>query len=266
MLLKISHRTTYKYNSSAPYALQQLRLTPKDGPNQTVKSWTIETDGGKEEVHYDDQNDNHVTLVSFDSTDHQVSIICTGEVETHDTAGVVGQHKGCAPLWYFKRSTPQTEAGSGVKALAKSLRDAFNDDVELIHALSQQIIEQVAYETGQTHASTTAEEALKIGKGVCQDHAHIFISAARQMGFPARYVSGYLMMNDRDYQEASHAWAEVHLPALGWVGIDVSNSMSPDEKYVRIATGLDYNEAAPISGISFGDNTETMSVQLQVQQ
>ena len=107
---------------------------------------------------------------------------------------------------------------------------------------------------------------LALGAGVCQDHAHVFISAARLLGHPARYVSGYLMMDDRTHQEATHAWAEVLIEDLGWVGFDVSNGISPDERYVRIATGLDYREAAPISGIRFGTGEERLHVSIQVQQ
>jgi len=106
-------------------------------------------------------------------------------------------------------------------------------------------------------------------KGVCQDHAQIMITAARELGHPARYVSGYLMMTDRIDQDATHAWAEVHMDDIGWVGFDVSNGYSPDERYVRVATGLDYRDAAPISGLridnSAGGN-ETMQVSIQVQQ
>lgn len=86
------------------------------------------------------------------------------------------------------------------------------------------------------------------------------------MGFPARYVSGYLMMDDRIDQDATHAWAEAHISGIGWIGFDVSNCISPDERYIRVATGLDYKEAAPISGMRIGSSEETMSVSLQVQQ
>jgi transglutaminase-like putative cysteine protease len=82
---------------------------------------------------------------------------------------------------------------------------------------------------------------------VCQDHAHIFIGAARAADIPARYVSGYLMMNDRIEQDATHAWAEAHVEELGWVGFDISNGISPDPRYVRVATGRDYRHAAPLT-------------------
>ena len=128
------------------------------------------------------------------------------------------------------------------------------------------IAERVRYETGKTHSETTIEDALEAGHGVCQDHAHIFVSAARLLGHPARYVSGYLMLLDRVEQDASHAWAEAHVEGIGWIGFDPSNGICPDERYVRVATGLDYRDAAPISGLRYGDGGEDMEVSLQVQQ
>ena len=86
------------------------------------------------------------------------------------------------------------------------------------------------------------------------------------MGLPARYVSGYLRMDGQDEQSATHAWAEAHVEGLGWVGFDVSNAISPDTRYVRVATGLDYTEAAPVSGHRYGAATENMDVTLQVTQ
>jgi transglutaminase-like putative cysteine protease len=128
------------------------------------------------------------------------------------------------------------------------------------------VLDAVAYETGHTDAATTAEDALAKGKGVCQDHAHLFIGAARLLGVPARYVSGYLMMNDRTDQDAGHAWAEAHVDGLGWVGFDVSNGIGPDARYVRVASGRDYAEAAPVTGISWGESGSTLSVSLAVEQ
>ena len=124
----------------------------------------------------------------------------------------------------------------------------------------------MVYATGTTGVRTTAEQALEAATGVCQDHSHIFIAAARMTGIPARYVSGYLMMNDRIDQEATHAWAEAHVDGLGWVGFDVSNGISPDTRYVRVATGRDYRDAAPITGISYGAATEDLNVVVAVEQ
>ncbi|MGI9373839.1 MAG: transglutaminase-like domain-containing protein, partial [Hyphomicrobiales bacterium] len=191
---------------------------------------------------------------------------CSGEVDTADNAGVLGAHGGFAPLWYFLRQTSLTKPGNHVRALVQSLSAPYDDTIAKMHALSELLVGKVSYEIGTTSIGTTAEEALSAGRGVCQDHAHAFISAARVMELPARYVSGYLMMDDRIDQDASHAWAEVHCGSIGWVGFDVSNGISPDERYVRVATGLDYRDAAPISGVRTGVGGESMHVEIQVQQ
>jgi transglutaminase-like putative cysteine protease len=89
---------------------------------------------------------------------------------------------------------------------------------------------------------------------------------ARATGIPARYVSGYLMMPDIEIQAASHAWAEAHISGLGWIGFDAANNKCPDEHYVRVAVGLDYRDAAPVSGIRLGDGNEQLAVNLKVEQ
>jgi transglutaminase-like putative cysteine protease len=265
MRLKIEHQTTYAYDRPVPYGLQQLRLRPKSRDGQEVLFWTIDVRGGTREVCYEDEHANTVDLISFDAGQTEISITCSGEVEVTDNAGVVGRQKGFVPLWLYQRSTPLTQAGERVQQLVAAVGREEND-LAILHALSAHILLAVPYSTDQAASDLTAEQAIGAGHAVCQDHAHIFISAARSMGYPARYVSGYLMMNDRVMQDASHAWAEAHIQGLGWVGFDVSNGISPDSRYVRVATALDYRGAAPISGMRFGQGTESMDVSLQVQQ
>ncbi len=266
MRLRIHHQTSYDYDAPVQYALQQLRLRPKADHGQKILDWSLAIEGGRLELEFEDQHHNHVDLVGIDPGHHQVRITCEGEIETTDNAGVIGQHKGFAPLWLFDQSTPLTRPGPQTRRLVKQLGSGFESDVARLHALSNLILETVTYEVDRTHAQTTAEEALAAGHGVCQDHAHIFTTTARLLGFPARYVSGYLMMTDRVEQDASHAWAEAYLDEIGWIGFDIANGISPDERYVRIATGLDYRDAAPIAGLRYGDSGESMLVSVQVEQ
>jgi transglutaminase-like putative cysteine protease len=264
MLLKIHHRTLYRFEFPVPYGLQRLRLIPKENAAQKILRWNRQIEGGTVQADYFDFHNNHVLLVSIDEGAHEIVVISDGEVQTTDVAGILGRHGGHVPLWYFLRPTRLTEPSREIHMLARSVSG--EDQLAVLHALSAKVLAEVRYDTGHTDADTTADAALTAGHGVCQDHAHIFIAAARALGFPARYVSGYLMLTDRIEQEASHAWAEAHVDGLGWVGFDISNGISPDTRYVRIATGADYSEAAPISGLSYGGGEQQMVVNLAVEQ
>ena len=267
MRLAIQHSTTYAFSEAVSYGLQQLRLIPKSRRGQSVLTWNTMIEGATKELEFDDQHMNRVWLVSFEGGTTQISVMSQGEVETMDTAGVVGQHAGFAPLWLFTRPTALTRPGAGVRGVAKGLSGRGTADVGVLHELSARVLDALPYVKGETSAVTSAEEALAGEGGVCQDHAQIFCAAARLLGFPARYVSGYLLVDAEGTQEAGHAWAEAHVDDLGWVGFDVSNQICPDERYVRVATGLDYAEAAPIHGLRLGDGvSETLSVDIQVQQ
>lgn len=264
MLLKIRHRTSYSYDAPVTYGLQQVRLTPKSRDTQKVLNWTMTLEGAQSQVVYEDAHMNETHLISFDPDVSSITIHCEGEVEVTDTNGVLGRHSGYMPLWMFLRSTALTTEGPGLRKLLKEF-DTGGTPLDQMHALSTHIGEKVAYTPGETHVGTTVEEALSTGKGVCQDHTHIFVTAARALGVPARYVSGYLMMEDRIEQDATHAWAEAHIDGIGWIGFDVSNEICPDARYVRVATGLDYSDAAPVSGMRFGDAVEHLTVALEVQ-
>lgn len=266
MRLAIRHTTTYSFAGPIAHGLQRLRLTPKETQGQSIIDWTMEYQGAREELSYDDQNHNHVTLISAIEGASEIVVSCKGMVETQDYAGVIGQHAGHLPLWAFLSETKLTRAGHRVRRLIGTVERSEEGMVDTLHNLSSAIRDAVAYETGRTGVDTTAEEAMIAGHGVCQDHAHIFIAAARALEIPARYVSGYLMMDDRINQEATHAWAEAWVQNLGWVGFDISNGISPDPRYVRVATGRDYRDAAPITGISFGAVTENLHVDLAVEQ
>jgi transglutaminase-like putative cysteine protease len=138
-----------------------------------------------------------------------------------------------------------------------------------MHALMEAVHERVEYDIAATHAATTAAQAFDAGRGVCQDHAHILIGLARSIGIPARYVTGYLVLDEagdgavRD-AAAHHAWAEAMIPDLGWVGFDPANCLCPTERYVRLTSGLDAASAAPIRGVRRGLGRESLVVEVSV--
>ncbi|MBB3541059.1 MULTISPECIES: transglutaminase family protein [unclassified Rhizobium] len=263
MKLKISHVTEYHYEEPSVFSLQRLRLTPPTVTGQTILNWSLHVEGAKPEVEYDDQFGNHINLVSLEGEQQATRIVAEGEVETEDRNGVLGPHSGFCPLWLFLRETPRTKPGKLIKDLTKSVSG--DNELARMHALMSGIHEMVAYRPGTSDTETTAEQALEKKSGVCQDHAHIFVAAARSLGVPARYVSGYLMMEEKVEQAATHAWGEAHVAGLGWVGFDPANNICPDARYVRVASGLCYRDAAPVSGMRIGTPGEKLSVVVKVE-
>ena len=189
MQLQISHTSEYRYDHPVDYALQKVRLRPQPSVIQDVGQWSIDVTGGKVETSYIDHYGNHVDLISITPGSDVVAITAHGTISTQDVAGVLGQVYGRAPLWHFKQSTAATDIGAGLKSITQAYADA-DTPLNGLHALSAAILAATPYEIGKTDATTTAEEALQIGAGVCQDHAQIFIAACRHVGLPARYVSG----------------------------------------------------------------------------
>lgn len=266
MKLAIRHTTHYTFAQPVSHALQRLRLTPKETQGQRILDWSMQFTNAHRELQFDDQHFNSVTLVGVNPGTTEVTVTCAGVVETQDHAGVIGRHSGHLPLWSFLRQTALTRPGPRLRSLLREVPERdISAPLGFLHALSDLIRDRITYQAGTTHSATTAEEAVIHGYGVCQDHTHIFIGAARFLGIPARYVSGYLLMDDRVDQEATHAWAEAHVDGLGWVGFDISNGISPDPRYVRVATGHDYRDAAPVTGISFGTADHSLRVEVAVE-
>ena len=133
--------------------------------------------------------------------------------------------------------------------------------MQALHTLMRALGEHMPYTPGFTDAATPAAEAFASRLGVCQDHAQVFVTCARLLGLPARYVSGYLAADAEHV--ASHAWAEVRL-AEGWLGFDVSNQCLADGRYVKLAIGADYLDACPVRGMRLGGGGEAMQAQVQV--
>jgi transglutaminase-like putative cysteine protease len=191
----------------------------------------------------------------------QVAIVASGEIETANLSGVVRGLKDSTRPGVYLRTTKLTEADKRLEALATGV--AHKTPLDRMHALMAAVHEAVAYESAATSSSTTAAQALKLGRGVCQDHAHIFIAAARVLKVPARYVVGYLLALDTKLTE-THAWAEAHVPDIGWVGFDPANGVCPTDRYVRLGCGLDSADAAPIRGSVAGTPQERLSASVDI--
>jgi transglutaminase-like putative cysteine protease len=132
-----------------------------------------------------------------------------------------------------------------------------------LHALNESVRDSVDYVADSTDMATSADAALKQKRGVCQDHAHIFIAAARLREIPARYVTGYMLAEG---EQRTHAWAEAWIADLGWVGFDPANRQCPTDAYVRMCSGLDAIDAAPLRGRVQAVSAENLSVDVDMAQ
>ena len=247
MKLLVRHQTIYSYDPSAGRVVMRLKLMPVDTPAQTVLDWKVSVnDAPVTGFHRNSNGEMEALWVRHDQLGQAV-IVAEGLVETRETHGVVGGPISRVNPLYFLRDTPLTRASDAIAAMALALPDG-NGPLARLHALAAAVTDAVTYRAGVTTSATTAAQAFTLGAGVCQDHAQIFIAGARVLGIPARYVSGYLLLDDVVQQDASHAWAEAHVDGLGWVGFDPSNRVCVTERYLRVASGLDADDAAPIRG------------------
>lgn len=266
MLLSIRHLTTYSYEPAASRLALRLRLFPAQIASQTPMDWTVTVNGEAPSATITNSFGDEEAIWQSKGDISAIEVVAAGQIQTTDATGLLKDWRMAAPPDVFLRGTPLTTAEEAIKALAESVAD--ETGLAQAHALSAAVRDRIEYKPGATDADTTAAEALTIGAGVCQDHTHVLIAASRAMGCPARYVVGYLLP-DREEDEVeipaeTHAWAELWIDGLGWVGFDATNRICPTERYVRLASGFDAKDAAPIHGAVFGSVKEAMEAEVAV--
>jgi len=268
MRLHIAHSTVYHYDPPASGAIQLLRLTPRNHDGQYVVRWRIDVSPDVRLSAREDAFGNMTHVFSATGPLSQLTVAVDGDVETHSTDGVVRGTVERFPASLFLRETALTQADAAIVNLAEEIRVAAGSAaLPCLHALLDRLHGEMTYDVALTNTPMNAAEALAGKRGVCRDLTHIFIAAARCLAIPARYVAGYMQIEDGAAdQEAGHAWAEAFVPDLGWVGFDPANGVCPTDAYVRVAVGLDSLGAAPVRGSRYGTGSESLEVAIRVGQ
>ena len=264
MRLSVHHTTRFSFDKPSGHSIHDVRLTPKPASGQRVVSWRIDGPGKRSE--WLDGHGNQVTTFSVAQQHDAVEIVVHGVYE------YIGGDQWLryaetptlpAPFWLRNTGLARHDASFDtlIADLAEQAREP-TGRVAVLHTLMKRVCDRIASKTGVSTVDTTAAEALERHAGVAQDQAHVFIAAARRLGVPARYVSGYLRNDDPELHvgRTSHSWAEAWVPGLEWVGFDPANNISPRGDSLRVAVGLDYRDAAPVSGRRVGFGDATMSV------
>jgi transglutaminase-like putative cysteine protease len=268
MRIRVSHETLYTYEKPATGVIQTLRLTPRNHGSQYVVDWRVSVSEDCRLDQHEDAFGNITHSFTADGPFGELRVSVEGVVETQDTHGVVAGTLERFPPALYLRETALTQSDAAIVAFADQFRSAAKDDVlSALHGLLSALHASMTYDEDPTHAATTAAEAFGLKRGVCQDLTHIFIACARALGIPTRYVGGYFHRADGMVQQgAGHAWAEAHVPELGWVAFDAANGICATDAHVRVAVGLDYLGAAPVRGARYGGGSETLDVTVRVAQ
>ena len=267
MRIRISHETRYLYDAPTSGVIQMLRLTPRNHDGQYVAHWRIDVSEDCRLDAHEDAFGNITHIFTADGPFADLRVHVEGEVDVQNTAGIIRGAIERFPPSLYLRPTALTEADGGIAEFAREVREQSDETLPMLHALLSRIHSEMTFDVDPTHTATTAAEAFSLKRGVCQDLTHIFIAAARQLEVPARYVGGYFHRADGvTHQDAGHAWAEAHVPSIGWVAFDPANGICATDAHVRVAVGLDYLGAAPVRGARRGGGAESLSVRVLVDQ
>jgi transglutaminase-like putative cysteine protease len=264
VLIKVEHTTSFAYTDRISEAYTELRLRPLSSGGQECTSFSLVTDPPGVRVRaYRDRLGNDVQHLEVIEDHDQIAITALSEVSTpavfSDSArdpSPLQVYDYLAPTEYAPFSDPLRK----VSATAKGAGTEAERSVEVMRTLRSLLV----YEPGATDVMTRADAALALGRGVCQDFAHVMLAACRRAGIPSRYVSGYLYDPLGQGEVASHAWVDTLDAERGWVSFDPTHDREQTEAYVRVAVGRDYADVPPTRGVFKGTAAETLDVAVRI--
>lgn len=273
MHLQIRHSTVLRYDRPISESHTEVRLRPLDRTGQRCLGFRLVTEPRQPVMDYRDAFGNAVHHFTVLEAHDRLAVTAESDVLTAD--GAISATRELSPLdaWSYLQPTAYAAIDDSVIELGR--RAAVSGDGEATaRALAHEVFEAILYRKGATNVTTSAGEALRLGAGVCQDFAHVFLAAARSQGLAARYVSGYLYgpgdpfggAGGEDDAFASHAWVDAFVPGLGWLALDPTHDGPQDGRYIRIAVGRDYADVPPTRGTYRGSATETLEVRVSIQE
>ena len=283
MRFRIEHRTSYRYAGTASESFMEARLTPINDEYQRLISRRLVTKPACNIHTYTDYFGNTVETFSIVHRHNALELMSESEVETTPFAPPnaaldisVSEARQIyrserLHLYEFLMPSAAIELSAGVNQLANQFLKPRDSLGESLLQLNAWIKNSFKYAPGRTRIDTPVAEVLKLNAGVCQDFAQVMIAILRSGEIPARYVTGYIETeSQRKASEGkadtaligaseSHAWVEVRLPGGFWWPLDPTNNCIAGERHVKLATGRDYQDSTPTSGVFKGTYTEWLS-------
>ncbi len=268
MKLKVEHITMFEYDAPIYETSTEVRLFPTDnhGSPQRCLSFTLLIDPGANIFHYTDYYGNVVHHFNLLQIHKKVGITATSIVET-GPGEVVADPDEEIMLYEFLGESKYVHFDPAVRQFANQFaeHEAVYNKAE---AICRRINQAFVYEPGVTDVYSTSAVVMALGRGVCQDFAHVMIAVCRSLGLPTRYISGYLYGGPQteEHDRASHAWCEVYCgPEKGWIAFDPTHdTLLVDGRYIRIGSGRDYADVSPVRGTFKGNAKENLKVTVRV--
>jgi transglutaminase-like putative cysteine protease len=277
----IRHLTRFRYSQPISESIMETRMHPRSDSNQHCLTFSLSVSPRCRVFTYRDHLGNNVQHFDIPGEHNQLVIVAESVVEQQELPEVPAFLSPDA--WealdekveagdYWEMLLPSTFAVEtpALTLLAQQMGVTRRDDpLMLVRELNQRLFDYFRYVPRSTRVDSPIDEAIVSGEGVCQDFAHTMIALLRHVRIPARYVSGYLYRgredHDRSTPDATHAWVDVLLPQLGWVGFDPTNNLIAHHRHIRTAVGRDYADVPPTHGIFRGKTDSELYVAVQVE-
>ncbi len=289
MKYRIRHSTRYRYQAMVNQCYSVAHLLPRDTPYQQCRVAQISLQ--PQPAQSSDRCDyfgNRRYHFSVQYPHEVLEITAISEVEVLGERDSLALDFGatCAEIRHqledpsdealvlvreFALDSPLVQAGA---ALAEYAAPSFHDDrsfLACVRELTERIFSDFVYDPHYTDVATPLSEVIEHRRGVCQDFAHFAIGCMRSLGYPARYVSGYLETlpppgePKLEGADASHAWFSVYSPTEGWCDFDPTNNLLATQQHITTAWGRDYSDVTPLKGtIVGGGASHTLEVEVDV--
>ncbi|MBK9125863.1 MAG: transglutaminase family protein [Chloroflexi bacterium] len=280
MIYAITHLTLYTYSEPVTDSVMEVRKQPRsEGPQRSLR-FTLDVRPRAKLFHYRDEFGNVVHTFDLPAPHDRLAVKSEAVVEVKPLPALPDSLPESAwdeidaitlePAFYdLLLPGPFTHPTPLLAGFAQEIGFRRGPDpLTTVRTLSTALYKAIAYDQNVTQVDSPIDDALEARRGVCQDYSHIMLTLLREAGIPSRYVSGYLFHrredHDRSQADASHAWVEVWLPSLGWVGFDPTNNLIVGERHVRVCVARDYFHASPARGVFRGTAETELDVRVKV--
>jgi transglutaminase-like putative cysteine protease len=272
--MRVVHSTGYAYKSPVTASYNEARLTPRSDSRQNVVLNRVETIPATRSYRYVDYWGTAVTAFDLHAPHAQLEVTSSSVVETDRP-----EPRAAKVSWTDLQAeavidrfaevlcpTGCTPASRRVAAVGGRIAK-YHEPAEAVVAAAQWVRSELEYVAGTTGVHSSGLDALREGKGVCQDFAHLSLIMLRSMGIPGRYVSGYLHprrnpVTGKTVDGRTHAWIQAWTGS--WWEYDPTNDSEINERYISVGTGRDYADVPPLKGIYSGEGSTDLDVVVEI--